>query len=225
MFNKGIKCSVSILVCSALLAAPAAAQTGTVTSDLLNVRTAPSTGSPAVSMLSWGDTVDITYDCGGWYEIYQGGGCYYVCSDYVSTGGSYSSSSASYASGNSYSDYSYTDDYSNSGSGYYEESYQESYEEPATQGTYLGNFAITGYCGCEICCGRAGAPTASGVMPTPGHTVAMGGVDFGTKLLINGTVYTVEDRGTPYGTVDIFCSSHEEASAVGLQYADVYQVG
>lgn len=36
----------------------------------------------------------------------------------------------------------------------------------------------------------------------------MGGVPFGTKLLINGNVYTVEDRGTGYGHVDIYMDSH-----------------
>ena len=52
----------------------------------------------------------------------------------------------------------------------------------------------------------------------------MGGVPFGTQLLINGVVYTVEDRGTPYGHVDIFFDSHSEALNFGLQYADVYQL-
>ena len=94
----------------------------------------------------------------------------------------------------------------------------------SSQGTYLGNFKLTGYCNCAQCCGTAGNATASGVMPTAGHTVAMAGVPFGTKLLINGTVYTVEDLGTPYGHVDIYCSSHSEALSFGLQYADVYQL-
>ena len=93
-----------------------------------------------------------------------------------------------------------------------------------SQGTYLGKFKITAYCGCAICCGTAGKATASGVMPTAGHTIAMAGVPFGTKLRINGVVYTVEDRGTPYGHVDIFMNSHSEALQFGLQYADVYQV-
>ena len=69
---------------------------------------------------------------------------------------------------------------------------------------------LTGYCNCAQCCGTAGNATASGVMPTAGHTVAMAGVPFGTQLLINGTVYTVEDLGTPYGHVDIYCGSHSE---------------
>ena len=97
-------------------------------------------------------------------------------------------------------------------------------EVSASGGTYLGNFTLTGYCNCASCCGTAGNPTASGVMPSSGHTVAMGGVDFGTQLLINGTVYTVEDRGTPYGHVDIFFDSHEAALAFGMQSADVYQL-
>lgn len=92
------------------------------------------------------------------------------------------------------------------------------------QGTYLGNFTLTGYCNCAQCCGTAGNATASGAMPTAGHTVAMAGVPFGTKLLINGTVYTVEDLGTPYGHVDIYFGSHSDALNFGLQYADVYQL-
>ena len=55
-------------------------------------------------------------------------------------------------------------------------------------------------------------------------TIAMGGVPFGTKLMINGTVYTVEDRGTAYGHVDILMGSHSQALQFGLQYADVYLV-
>ena len=86
------------------------------------------------------------------------------------------------------------------------------------------DFKLTGYCNCAQCCGTAGNATASGTTPVAGRTVAMAGVPFGTKLLINGNVYTVEDLGTPYGHVDIYCSSHSEALSFGLQYADVYQL-
>lgn len=114
-----------------------------------------------------------------------------------------------------------------------EENYEAPEEESADtsentsssgQGTYLGNFTLTAYCNCAQCCGTAGNATASGAMPTAGHTVAMAGVPFGTQLLINGTVYTVEDLGTPYGHVDIYFDSHAEALSFGLQYADVYQL-
>lgn len=91
--------------------------------------------------------------------------------------------------------------------------------------TYLGSFKMTAYCSCSKCCGSwAGGATASGTTPTAGRTVAMGGIPFGTKLLINGNVYTVEDRGTAYGHVDVFMGSHSQALSFGMQYADVYIV-
>ena len=95
----------------------------------------------------------------------------------------------------------------------------------SSSGTYLGRFKLTGYCSCSICTGQwSGGSTASGTTPTAGRTIAMGGVPFGTKLMINGQVYTVEDRGTACGHGDIFCSSHSEALSFGVQYADVYQL-
>jgi len=94
-----------------------------------------------------------------------------------------------------------------------------------TYGSYLGNFKLTSYCACPICCGiwsDGTATTASGTTATEGRTVAMGGVPFGTKLVIGGLVYTVEDRGTPYGHVDIYKNSHQDALNFGVQHADVY---
>lgn len=94
-----------------------------------------------------------------------------------------------------------------------------------SQGKYLGRFKLTAYCSCSICCGKwSGGGTASGTTLTPGRTIAMAGVPFGTKLSINGQIYTVEDRGTAYGHVDIFMGSHSQALSFGMKYADVYQV-
>ena len=90
--------------------------------------------------------------------------------------------------------------------------------------TYLGRFRLTGYCPCVQCCGKSDGITASGTKATAGRTVAMGGVPLGTKLLINGVVYTVEDRGTSYSHVDIFFNTHGEALQFGSRYADVYLV-
>lgn len=101
---------------------------------------------------------------------------------------------------------------------------QASSDSSSGQGKYLGNFTLTAYCNCAQCCGTAGNLTASGTVPTAGRTVAMAGVPFGTQLLINGNVYTVEDLGTPYGHVDIYCDSHSEALSFGLQSAEVYQL-
>ena len=90
-------------------------------------------------------------------------------------------------------------------------------------GTYLGRFKLTAYCSCPICCGKwSGGAKAGGTVPVQGRTVAMAGVPFGTKLVIGGLIYTVEDRGTPYGHVDIYMNSHTDATNFGVQYADVY---
>ena len=89
---------------------------------------------------------------------------------------------------------------------------------------YLGEYRITHYCNCSSCCGQwAGGPTASGVMPEAGITIATGNeFDFGTELIINGQTYTVQDRGVGNGCIDIYCSSHSEAIANGLYYTSVY---
>ncbi len=105
---------------------------------------------------------------------------------------------------------------------------EEPSEDTGLEGTYLGNFTLTAYCGCSACCGQWASDnptTASGAPCVEGVTVAMGGVPFGTKLLINGNVYTVQDRGTAYGHVDIYFASHASALAFGLKHADVYRVG
>lgn len=101
---------------------------------------------------------------------------------------------------------------------------QQEDSQNESQGKYLGNFKLTGYCNCEKCGGHSSGLTASGTTPVQGRTIAMGGVPFGTKLLINGNVYTVEDRGVPYAHVDIYFNSHEEALQFGTSSADVYQV-
>ena len=105
-----------------------------------------------------------------------------------------------------------------------DDSQSSSESADSSQGKYLGNFTLTAYCNCAQCCGTAGNLTASGTVPTAGRTVAMAGVPFGTQLLINGNVYTVEDLGTPYGHVDIFFNNHSDALSFGLQSAEVYQL-
>ncbi len=98
--------------------------------------------------------------------------------------------------------------------------------ELETEWIYYGNCRITHYDDCEICCGYAGNTTASGVYPTPAHTVATGAdLPFGTELMIDGQVYVVEDRGVDEYQVDIFVPTHDEALARGMYYTDVYVKG
>ena len=74
-------------------------------------------------------------------------------------------------------------------------------------GESLGQVVTSGYCNCRICCGVwSGGPTASGAYPTANHTIAVDAsnpfVPIGTKVVMNGVEYTVEDTGAfVYGAV------------------------
>ena len=87
-----------------------------------------------------------------------------------------------------------------------------------------GTYTTTGYCPCKKCCGHwSGGPTASGVMPKSGHTIATGKeFSFGTEIMIDGVVYTTEDRGVGNGHIDIFYSDHKTALNHGVQKKTIY---
>ena len=96
-------------------------------------------------------------------------------------------------------------------------------EEPPVPAMHLyGNCRITFYCPCSACCGSWGNATASGAMPQANYTVACGDLPFGTRLLIDGQEYVVEDRGVGAQQIDIFVNDHGEALARGLYYTDVW---
>lgn len=85
-----------------------------------------------------------------------------------------------------------------------------------------GVCTITHYCPCSQCCGAwAGGATASGTTPTAGRTVAAD-LPFGTRLMINGHEYVVEDRGVGGMWVDIFVNGHQEALDLGMYQTEVY---
>ena len=92
-------------------------------------------------------------------------------------------------------------------------------------GESLGQVVTSGYCNCSICCGVwSGGPTASGVYPTANHTIAVDAanpfVPMGTKVVMNGVEYVVEDTGAfaRYGVqFDVYYDSHSAASAHGHQ--------
>lgn len=98
----------------------------------------------------------------------------------------------------------------------------EMVEAIGTRWEYLGRWKTTGYCKGACCNGRNAGRTASGAPMTPGRTVAVGGLPFGTVLRVNGHEYVVEDRGTPYGHIDFLYPDHKTASRHGVQYLEVY---
>ena len=95
-------------------------------------------------------------------------------------------------------------------------------EEPEPAMHLWGVATITHYCNCSACCGQwAGGGTASGTTPTAGRTVAAD-LPFGTRLMINGHEYTVEDSGVYGYWVDIYCDSHQEALNRGMYQTEVF---
>ena len=98
----------------------------------------------------------------------------------------------------------------------------EMVEAIGTRLEYLGRWKTTGYCKGACCNGRNAGRTASGAPMTPGRTVAVGGLPFGTVLRVNGQEYVVEDRGTPYGHIDFLYHDHKTALRHGVQYLEVY---
>lgn len=112
------------------------------------------------------------------------------------------------------------------------ESIQETVTETRTVrvGESLGQVVTSGYCNCPICCGQwSGGPTASGAYPTANHTIAVDAsnpfVPMGTKVVMNGVEYVVEDTGNfaRYGVqFDVYYGDHASASAHGHQIWEAY---
>ncbi len=90
----------------------------------------------------------------------------------------------------------------------------------------LGVFKITGYCPCDACSEGWGRHTSTGAIASANHTIAVdpGTVPYGSKVLINGVVYTAEDRGggVKGNHIDIFYNTHQETRVNGTQYQEVF---
>ena len=112
--------------------------------------------------------------------------------------------------------------------------------ENATIATNAGRFKYskkieveaTAYCGCAICCDRAGANTADGSRPKQYHTIATSkDYKFGTNVYlpyfkgaINSGIFEVEDRGGAIvnDRIDVFFNSHQEALNFGRRTITMY---
>lgn len=200
----------------------------------LNVRTGPGVENEKINAFVFGTVVEVVeITDNNWAKVVYDDreeGYAYMCADYLDDkmpGGVTEVIEPQY---HTYETYDYVEEVDEEV--YVEEDVAEDYDEPdyyvsSTGGSYYGTCRITHYCNCSQCCGQwAGGPTASGTYPTAGRTVAMD-LPFGTKIKIGNdpTVYVVEDRGVSGAAVDVYCSSHSEALAGGMYYADVYIVG
>lgn len=97
----------------------------------------------------------------------------------------------------------------------------------ATEGARsLGTFKTTAYCPCHSCSEGWGRKTSTGATARAKHTIAVDPrvIPYGSKVLIDGTVYTAEDRGGAVkgNTIDIFYDTHSETRQHGVRYKEVY---
>lgn len=97
-------------------------------------------------------------------------------------------------------------------------------------GDEIGEVWVTAYCACSQCCGPyANGITASGKIAKAKHTIAVDAynpiVPMGTKVIIEGVEYTVEDTGNlnHYGNdFDIFYDNHAACSTWGRRHVKAY---
>lgn len=92
----------------------------------------------------------------------------------------------------------------------------------------LGTFKLTAYCPCYKCSEGYGARTSTGKTAQVGRTIAVDPrvIPYGSRVMINGHEYIAEDCGgaIKQKKIDIFFSSHAQAMAFGVQYAEVFLV-
>lgn len=86
-------------------------------------------------------------------------------------------------------------------------------------------YTLTAYCACEKCCGKSDGITASGVKAVEGVTIAADTsvLPFGTKVKIDGKIYTVQDRGGAIKgkRIDVYFDSHQKALEFGKQTKEI----
>lgn len=105
---------------------------------------------------------------------------------------------------------------------------QATYAEPGAP-----EWRISHYCSCQKCCGKYSDGKFASNKPCYVGGVACNWLPFGTKIKIDGKLYTVEDRGAKsiFGTkknpkyaIDVYCASHVAALRNGVYYTKNVEV-
>lgn len=108
----------------------------------------------------------------------------------------------------------------------------------AVEPVSLGNFKLTAYCSCSLCCGKwaNNRPVdengneiiygSIGERLQEGYSIAVDPsvIAYNSKVIINDKVYEAQDCGGAIkgNRIDLYCSSHEDALNHGVKYAEVF---
>ena len=99
----------------------------------------------------------------------------------------------------------------------------------------LGNFKLTAYCSCSLCCGKWANNRPNGIVYgaigeelKEGYSIAVDPnvIPYRTEVIINGHTYKAQDCGGAIkgNRIDIYFSSHKDALEFGVKYAEVFLV-
>ena len=102
----------------------------------------------------------------------------------------------------------------------------------------FGEFLISAYCSCEICCeeyaidrpvdenGKEIVTGSIGEVLTPQYSIAVypKQIPYRTEVIFNGNTYLAQDCGgaIKQNRIDLYFDSHQEALEWGMQYHEIF---
>lgn len=97
----------------------------------------------------------------------------------------------------------------------------------------LGEFKLTAYCPCEICCGKWANNRPDGIVYgaigeelKEGYSIAVDPnvIPYRAEVIINGKAYKAQDCGGAIkgNRIDVYMKNHNDALEFGVQYAEVF---
>lgn len=97
----------------------------------------------------------------------------------------------------------------------------------------LGEFKLTAYCPCEICCGKWANNRPDGIVYgaigeelKEGYSIAVDPnvIPYRAEVIISGKTYKAQDCGGAIkgNRIDVYMENHNDALEFGVQYAEVF---
>ena len=97
----------------------------------------------------------------------------------------------------------------------------------------MGNFKLTAYCSCSLCCGVWADNRPNGMVYgaigeelIEGYSIAVDPnvIPYRTEVIINGNTYKAQDCGGAIkgNRIDVYFEDHNDALEFGVQYVEVF---
>ena len=110
---------------------------------------------------------------------------------------------------------------------------KESDTNQAVEPVSLGNFKLTAYCSCSLCCGKWANNRPNGIVYgaigeelKENYSIAVDPsvIPYRTEVIINGHTYKAQDCGGAIkgNRIDVYFEDHNDALQFGAQYAEVF---